>query len=121
MRLPGLEPKHFVILLALACGVTAVAGVLTYYGRLPGILSFGSSKGTSQDGTTMAADTASQDARASELEMLRTHLRTKPDHTPILFRMAQISREMGKLSDAETHLREILRLEPDNHDARLEL
>jgi tetratricopeptide (TPR) repeat protein len=63
----------------------------------------------------------SKETPAQELQALQMHLQSKPAHTPILFRMAQLSREMGKIPEAAEHLREILRHEPDHLEARLEL
>jgi tetratricopeptide (TPR) repeat protein len=66
-------------------------------------------------------DRLTEESDAQELEALRGHLENKPGHTPILFRMAQLSAGMGRLSEAAEHLKEILRQEPDNLEARLEL
>jgi superkiller protein 3 len=43
------------------------------------------------------------------------------DHTPVLFRLAQLERESGQLDDAIAHLRLAVRHEPGNAEARLEL
>ena len=56
-----------------------------------------------------------------ELESLQQHLSKKPNHTPVLLRMAQLAREMGKPSEAAQHLRQALQQEPGNREARLEL
>ncbi len=59
--------------------------------------------------------------QAHEAKALAVELKKKPDHTPILFRMAQLEREMGKPAEAANHLRQILTREPANQEARLEL
>jgi len=66
---------------------------------------------------------ASQTAadKRHEAMALEAELRKKPDHVPILFRLAQLARESGKPAEAIPHLRKILELEPKNMDARLEL
>ena len=56
-----------------------------------------------------------------ELKMLAKELEKKPGHVPVLFRMAQLLREAGKLDDAVARLRQVLKKEPGNADARLEL
>ena len=66
---------------------------------------------------------ASGDSHAGkmELESLQQHLSKKPNHTPVLLRMAQVAREMGKHAEAAQHLRQALQQEPGNREARLEL
>ena len=59
--------------------------------------------------------------REHELKALESSLKQNPDHAPILIRMAQVSMEMGKTADAVNHLREAVRVDPKNHEARLEL
>ena len=56
-----------------------------------------------------------------EAKMLAEALRKKPQHAPVLFRMAQLSEEAGDHAKAAEHLREILRQEPANQEAQLEL
>jgi len=56
-----------------------------------------------------------------EAKMLGEALRKKPQHAPVLFRMAQLSEEAGDYAKAAEHLREILRHEPNNQEAQLEL
>ena len=60
-------------------------------------------------------------AGQKELESLQQHLSKKPNHTPVLLRMAQVAREMGKPGEATQHLRQALQQEPGNREARLEL
>ncbi len=57
----------------------------------------------------------------TEMQMLEQHLANKPDHVPMLLRLAQLSREAGKTADAVKYLRRVVELEPANADARLEL
>jgi len=56
-----------------------------------------------------------------EAKMLEEELKKKPQHAPVLFRMAQLSEQAGDNAKAAEHLREVLRQEPNNQDARLEL
>jgi tetratricopeptide (TPR) repeat protein len=73
----------------------------------------------SQAGPPAAANPAAD--RAHEMKSLEVELEKKPGHTPILFRMAQLARETGKPADAVQHLKEILKQEPNNQEALLEL
>lgn len=59
--------------------------------------------------------------RIHELKALEEELQKKPQHPPILFRMAQLSGELGKTSEAVGYLRSLLKAEPANNEARLEL
>jgi tetratricopeptide (TPR) repeat protein len=59
--------------------------------------------------------------REEELKSLEGSLKQNPDHAPILLRMAQLKRDMGKLPEAVEHLREAVKADPKNRDARLEL
>jgi tetratricopeptide (TPR) repeat protein len=56
-----------------------------------------------------------------ELKTLESSLKKHPEHIPILLRMAQVSRELGKREEALDHLREALKVDPKNREARLEL
>jgi len=59
--------------------------------------------------------------RVHELRALEEELQKKPEHPPILFRMAQLATEMGKNDDAISYLRRLIKAEPSNNEARLEL
>lgn len=59
--------------------------------------------------------------RVHELKALEEELQKKPEHPPILFRMAQLSSELGKNADAVYYLQRLLKVEPANNEARLEL
>ncbi len=59
--------------------------------------------------------------RVHELKALEQELQKKPEHPPILFRMAQLSSELGKNTDAVSYLRRLLKVESGNNEARLEL
>jgi tetratricopeptide (TPR) repeat protein len=56
-----------------------------------------------------------------ELTALKEQLKQNPNHAPILFRMAQLSNEMGKSGDAISYLRQLLKADASNLEARLEL
>lgn len=99
-----------------------------------GAVLFSISSGTR---TTPAASGATQGRRARmanpdtpmgvfdtgehEIKMLTAALKKKPEHTPLLIRLAQLSEEAGRKPEAAVYLRQVLRIEPDNSDALLEL
>jgi cytochrome c-type biogenesis protein CcmH/NrfG len=56
-----------------------------------------------------------------EAMALESQLQKKPNHVPILIRLAQIARENGKPAEAIPYLRRIIQMEPKNTEARLEL
>ncbi len=56
-----------------------------------------------------------------ELKALAVELKKKPGHAPILFRMAQLSRELGRPGEAVVQLKQVVAVEPKNTDAYLEL
>jgi tetratricopeptide (TPR) repeat protein len=60
------------------------------------------------------------DRRHEEIALTEA-LKKKPDHAPVLMRLAQISAETGDMEAAIRRLQAILAKEPDNADARLEL
>jgi tetratricopeptide (TPR) repeat protein len=60
-------------------------------------------------------------SKQHEAKILAEALKKKPEHTPVLMRLAQLSEEAGKQADAADRLRAILRQEPNNTDAQLEL
>ena len=83
----------------------------------------GGAKKSSTSGVAASAppptdDTASKD---HELKALAVELEKKPAHAPILMRMAQLDREMGKPADAVSHLRQLVAADPDNVEGHLEL
>lgn len=53
--------------------------------------------------------------------LLTRAVESKPDHTTLLLQLAQFESGNGRFGDAERHLREVLRREPDSAEARLEL
>src|SRR5579864_5358573 len=59
--------------------------------------------------------------RAHELKALEQDLAKKPEHPPILFRMAQLATEMGKTTEAVGYLQRLLKADGGNTEARLEL
>jgi tetratricopeptide (TPR) repeat protein len=56
-----------------------------------------------------------------EVKALEAELQKKPNHAPILFRLAQLARDRGKPAEAIPPLKQILTQEPGNLEARLEL
>ncbi len=59
--------------------------------------------------------------RVHELKALDEELAKKPEHPPILLRMAQLSSELGKPADAISYLQRLVKADPKNVDGRLEL
>jgi tetratricopeptide (TPR) repeat protein len=59
--------------------------------------------------------------RVHELKALEQELAKKPEHPPILLRMAQISSELGKPADAIAYLQRLVKADPGNVDGSLEL
>lgn len=59
--------------------------------------------------------------RVHELKALEQELEKKPEHPPILLRMAQISSELGKPAEAIAYLQRLVKADPKNIDGRLEL
>jgi len=97
----------------LAGAALAVALVLLWAPRTKDARSANARKDSS------ASQTAA--VKRHEAMALQAELQKKPDHVPILFRLAQLDRESGKPAEAIVHLHRILELEPKNMDARLEL
>jgi len=74
----------------------------------------------STDSSAPAAGSAVADKRHEALA-LESQLQKKPNHVPILTRLAQLARENGKPGKAIPYLRKIIELEPKNTEAHLEL
>jgi tetratricopeptide (TPR) repeat protein len=56
-----------------------------------------------------------------EAKMLSAALQKRPDHVPVLLRLASLALESDKPAEAEKYLNEVLKLEPANVPARLDL
>lgn len=93
--------------------IPAAAGGLVF-----AVLTRFSAKDSTPNPAPSAAGTTD---KLHESKALEAELKRKPDHVPILFRLAELSREMGKPAEAVPHLRRILAQEPNNVEARLEL
>ena len=92
---------------------------------VPGLFYLGkniASHRTAARRTTVAPPSpAASENQQHEAIFLAEALKKKPDHTPVLLRMAQLSEESGKHTEAARSLREVVQREPANSDARLEL
>ena len=55
-----------------------------------------------------------------EIASLKENLKQNPAHVPVLLRLAQMSREIGRLDDSASYLKAAVAQEPSNRDARLE-
>lgn len=75
------------------------------------------------DGRAISAEKAQPAAENDQHEamVLTDVLKKKPEHTPVLLRLAQLAEQAGKQPEAVAHLRKVLANEPENSDARLEL
>jgi len=71
--------------------------------------------------TPASAPDAPAENKDHEMKMLVSELERKPDHVPVLIRLAQLSRETGRAEDAVGYLRRAVAHEPGNIEARLEL
>ena len=59
--------------------------------------------------------------REHEIKALKGELEKNPAHLPILMRLAQVSRDSGKLSDSARYLNDAVTQSPKNVEAHLEL
>jgi tetratricopeptide (TPR) repeat protein len=82
-------------------------------------LEVASSAETSDAGANSPAPIDKPDGH--EAKMLAGALKKKPDHTPVLMRLATLASQEGRSAEARKHLEDVLRNEPENQDARLEL
>jgi len=72
----------------------------------------------SAHGSTAAAKPG---VEAHEVKVLEQALQKKPNHVPVLLKLAGRAIQSGKSGEAERYLREAVRAEPRNIEARLEL
>jgi|SRR5579871_708540 len=111
----SLRSRTFRIAIA-AVPALILFGALTYVMRLKDSPSTPVAKAPAQD----ASNSPGVDKRHEALA-LQSQLEKKPNHVPILTRLAQLSRENGKPAEAIPYLRKIVSIEPKNSEARLEL
>lgn len=98
---------HLFVSLAIAAGAIATLSYLTT--RSP------------SSGTKSSSPVPAMQDKVHERKALEAELKKKPDHVPILFRLAELAREESKPAEAVPFLREILKAEPKNIEALLEL
>jgi tetratricopeptide (TPR) repeat protein len=101
--------------LGLLGALIAVPG-LFYLGK-----NIGSLRTEAKRATVAPPSQAASTNKQHEAIFLAEALKKQPDHTPVLMRMAQLSEESGKHTEAARNLREVVQREPANIDARLEL
>jgi len=79
--------------------------------------------GTRRPPTAEAPTAATESKKEDKHEalMLAEVLKKKPDHTPVLMRLAQLAEGSGDRAEASKLLRTVVQNEPDNSEARLEL
>jgi Flp pilus assembly protein TadD len=71
--------------------------------------------------TPMMVSHAGPTEKEHEIKALLGELKKNPAHLPILLRLAQVSRDSGKLDDAVGYLQQAAAENPQNADASLEL
>jgi tetratricopeptide (TPR) repeat protein len=71
--------------------------------------------------STAANPADAKQAKEHELKALAVELEKNPNHAPILLRMAQLARELGKPDEAVERLRQLTKADPDNVEGHLEL
>src|SRR5579872_5770833 len=105
-----MQRKHIYLLIA-----AAVAAIVTLaLGRLV-------NHPAERPKAAASAPADSPSSKEHELKALSVELEKKPNHPPILMRMAQLSRELGKPEEAIAHLRQLTKTEPNNMEGHLEL
>jgi Flp pilus assembly protein TadD len=102
-----------------------ILGFLSALIAAPGLFYLGknivSHRTAARRATVAPSSQAASDNKQHEAIFLAEALKKKPNHTPVLMRMAQLSEESGKPTEAARNLREVVQREPANIDARLEL
>jgi tetratricopeptide (TPR) repeat protein len=110
------HPRYYRLLAGLVIAGAIVVPLLmleNHHASAPAAVSSSSSTAPSSGNST--AD------RVHELKALEEELAKKPEHPPILLRMAQISSDLGKPADAISYLQRLVKADPKNVDGRLEL
>ena len=106
-----ISPKWIIAICLLAAG----AGISYRWSKRKG--------NTTMDGAPPMAPVAVHVTKADkehEIASLKENLKQNANHVPILLRLAQMSREVGRLDESANYLKEAVAQEPANHDARLE-
>jgi len=112
-----MQPRYYKWMAGIAvAGVVAVS--LTY---LEQQREAGSAPAATAPGLSSSPSGNPNADRIHELKALEQDLQKKPEHPPILFRMAQLSTELGKTADAISYLQRLLKVDGGNTEARLEL
>jgi Flp pilus assembly protein TadD len=109
------------ILLWLVRGLLLAAASVLLYQFLTQTASDRATASDEEHTPQMIVSHASGWQQEHELKALEGELQKNPDHVPILLRLAQVSRESGKLADAVRYLRDATTQDPRNADASLEL
>lgn len=105
-RATGAIAAAFLVMLCVGCGSGKSDRASTGIQPLP-----------AHSGTTLE----SAEADRHEARVLSAALKKRPDHVPVLLRLAGLALQSGKPGDAERYLNEVLKLEPDNAPARIDL
>lgn len=105
----------------LKAGLVATALALLIGGALYLGLTRKVDSGTASSPSAQAPAVSMPDNPAHEKAALEDQLKQKPDHAPILLRLAQIDLAEGRAAGARKRLEELLNTEPENSEALLEL
>jgi len=117
MKQKLMQPRYYRMMAGVAIGVAiAVSGLVLEQRRDPAA----TSRSTSTSSAPASSGNPTAD-RVHELKALEQELAKKPEHPPILLRMAQLTSELGKPADAISYLRRLVKADPGNVDGRLEL
>jgi len=73
------------------------------------------------DAADKGSTTTSTADQEHELAGLKDQLKKNPNHTPVLLRMAEVARGLGKTSESIDYLTQAVAGDPANVEARLEL
>ncbi len=116
VNLKFIHPRYYRLLAGVVIASAIVVPLLmleNHHASAPAAVS-GSSSAPASSGNSTAD-------RVHELKALEEELAKKPEHPPILLRMAQLSSELGKPADAISYLQRLVKADPKNVDGRLEL
>ncbi len=115
INLKFIHPRYYRLLAGVVIASAIVVPLLmleNHHASAPAAVSSSSSAPASSNSTA---------GRVHELKALEEELAKKPEHPPILLRMAQLSSDLGKPADAISYLKRLVKADPKNIDGRLEL
>jgi len=110
-----MQRKYISLLVAIAVAAAILFALGKMSNRHPSDKTSPSGAGS----TAPAADATS--SKEHEIKALSVELEKKPNHPPILLRMAQLARELGRNDEAVGYLRQLTKADPENVEGHLEL